>query len=161
MLPEPVRKPGEGIRYPLGIDEEGIGHVWRTDTDGRLELVLKAGLGINRRLLYVTVEGDLEVGSLYLPIPNESGADLTIRKVRLDVATAPVGAAIILDFNVDGTTIFTTQGNRPQVEAGALTGDTEDIDLPTWGNGSLLTVDLDQVGSSAYKTWLVATVVLT
>ena len=72
---------------------------------------------------------------------------LTITKVKLVVKTAPTGAAIIVDVNKNGITIFTTQANRPQIAIDATTGDSGTPDVTALAEGDKLTVDLDQVGS--------------
>jgi hypothetical protein len=72
---------------------------------------------------------------------------LTITKVKLVVKTAPTGAAIIVDVNKNGTTIFTTQGNRPQIAIGATTGDSGTPDVTSLAEGDKITFDLDQIGS--------------
>lgn len=74
--------------------------------------------------------------------------DLTIVKVKLYARTAPVGAALIVDVNKDGTTIFTTQGNRPSIADGANTGDSGTPDVTALAEGDRLDVDIDQVGST-------------
>ena len=73
---------------------------------------------------------------------------LTITKVKLVVKTAPTGAAIIVDVNKNGTTIFTTQANRPQIAAGETTGDSGTPDVTSLAEGDKLTVDIDQIGST-------------
>jgi len=73
---------------------------------------------------------------------------LTITKVKLVVKTAPTGQAIIVDVNKNGTTIFTTQANRPQIAAGATTGDSGTPDITSLAEGDKLTVDIDQVGTT-------------
>jgi len=73
---------------------------------------------------------------------------LTITKVKLVVKTAPTGAAIIVDVNKNGTTIFTTQANRPQIAIGESTGDSGTPDVTALAEGDKLTVDIDQIGST-------------
>jgi len=73
---------------------------------------------------------------------------LTITKVKLVVKTAPTGQAIIVDVNKNGTTIFTTQANRPQIAAGATTGDSGTPDITSLAEGDKLTADIDQVGTT-------------
>lgn len=99
------------------------------------------------RQMNALIPGTLSTGSQSFLIPNNLGFSLTISKVVLHVGTAPTGAAIIVDINNGGTTIFTTQANRPQIAAAATTGNTTTIDVPTWADGEVLTVDIDQVGS--------------
>jgi hypothetical protein len=86
---------------------------------------------------------------------------LTITKVKLVVKTAPTGAAIIVDVNKNGTTIFTTQGNRPQIAAGATTGDSGTPDVTALAETDKLTVDIDQVGSGTAGADLTVEVVCT
>ncbi|HML23525.1 MAG TPA: hypothetical protein PKD09_17850 [Aggregatilinea sp.] len=93
-------------------------------------------------------EGALDVVSSPLRILNESGAARTITKVALSIDTAPTGAAVIVDVHKNGTTIFTTQANRPQIADGAYAGESTTIDVATWSDGEYLTVDIDQIGSS-------------
>lgn len=94
-----------------------------------------------------TASGELAVGSNPLRIYNATGVDKTISKVFLGVSTPPAGSAIIVDVNMNGSTIFTDQANRPQISDGSYTGETTNIDISTWSAGSYLTVDIDQVGS--------------
>lgn len=73
----------------------------------------------------------------------------TIVGVRFSVGTAPTGAAAIVDVNKNGTTIFTTQGNRPTVGIGANTsGLVANMDVTSLAAGDFLTVDVDVVGST-------------
>jgi hypothetical protein len=82
---------------------------------------------------------------------NDSGGTLTIQGVRISVGTAPTGSTILCDFNIDGTTIFSTQGNRPSVAISAsppTSGKVTNFNTTTISNGSYFTVDIDQVGST-------------
>lgn len=74
-------------------------------------------------------------------------AAATIAKVRVAVGTAPVGAAVTVDVNKNGTTIFTTQANRPSIAAGGFTA-TATPDVTALSIGDYLTVDIDGVGST-------------
>jgi hypothetical protein len=79
---------------------------------------------------------------------NDSGSTWTINSVRASVGTAPTGASVIVDINVDGITIFTTQSNRPTIAASGFTsGKVTNMDVTTIANGSYITVDIDQIGS--------------
>jgi hypothetical protein len=65
-------------------------------------------------------------------------------------ATAPTGQALICDVNKNGTTIFTTQANRPQIAAGANASATVATpDVTSFDALDYFTVDVDQVGSGA------------
>ena len=73
-----------------------------------------------------------------------------VESIRASVGTAPVGASVIADVNLNGTTVFTTQANRPTIVAGAFTDLAEAADgWPTGTTvGMYLTVDIDQIGST-------------
>jgi hypothetical protein len=73
---------------------------------------------------------------------------LTITKVKLVVKTVPTGAAIIVDVNKNGTTIFTTQDNRPQIAIGETSGDSGTPDVTSLAEGDKITIDIDQIGST-------------
>lgn len=80
---------------------------------------------------------------------NDTSAEWTILSVRASVGTAPTGSSLIVDVNVDGTTIFTTQGNRPTIAAaGSTSGKVTNMNITTVAAGSYLTIDIDQVGST-------------
>jgi hypothetical protein len=96
---------------------------------------------------FLTVEGALTVDSNPLRLYNNYGENKTISEVFLSVDTPPTDASIIVDVNKDGTTIFTTQSNRPAIAAGANTGNTTTVEVPTWADGEYLTMDVDQIGS--------------
>ena len=74
----------------------------------------------------------------------------TITGVRATVAVgkAPTGANIIFDVSKNGTTIFTTQGNRPSIVATNTVGALATPDITSLAAGDVLTVDVDQVGST-------------
>lgn len=74
-------------------------------------------------------------------------ASITIKSVRAMIGTAPVGADIILDIHKNGTTIFTTQGNRPTIPDGANdSGEVTNMNITALAKGDYLTMDIDQVG---------------
>lgn len=73
----------------------------------------------------------------------------TLVSIRASVGTAPVGSSIIVDVKKNGTTIFTTQANRPTIPAGANTsGLVTNMDVTAVAAGDYLTVDVAQVGST-------------
>lgn len=92
--------------------------------------------------------GDLAVATGTHRIYNDTGRTLTIRAVRASVGTAPTGSSILIDVNVGGTTIFTTQSNRPTIAAASTTsGKVTNHNVTTIADGAYFTVDIDQVGS--------------
>jgi hypothetical protein len=93
--------------------------------------------------------GVLTTGVGAFRIYNDTGATLTIKAVRTSVGTVPTGAAIICDINKNGTTIFTTQGNRPSIAiSGNTSGKVTNMDVTSLADGDYLTVDIDQIGST-------------
>lgn len=72
----------------------------------------------------------------------------TITNVLASVSTAPTGASVIFDVNKNGTTIFSTQGNRPTIAASGFTDLSSTPDVTTLASGDYITVDIDQIGSS-------------
>ncbi|MEO6513849.1 MAG: hypothetical protein ABIR37_04135 [Candidatus Saccharimonadales bacterium] len=84
---------------------------------------------------------------------NDTGTAWTILSVRASIGVAPTGASVIVDVNTNGTTIFTTQANRPTIAAAANTsGKITNMNVTTVANGDYLTVDIDQVGSTTPGT---------
>jgi len=96
----------------------------------------------------LTFPGDLSLTNNPLRIYNLFGSNQTITEVFIAVATAPTGASVIVDIHKEGTTIFTTQSNRPVITANNTTGYTTSIDIPTWADGEYITASIDQIGST-------------
>lgn len=94
------------------------------------------------------IAGTLAVAAGTTRLYNDSGRTLTLTKVRASVGTAPTGAAILVDVNKNGTTIFTTSAHRPSIAAGTQTAVASGIDVTSWADGDYLTVDVDQIGST-------------
>lgn len=68
-------------------------------------------------------------------------------KAFIYAKTAPTGADFIVDVNKNGTTIWSTQGNRLKLVAGATTGNQITFNTSTFVEGDVLTIDIDQIGS--------------
>jgi hypothetical protein len=79
---------------------------------------------------------------------NRTGRTLTVVGAWVAANTAPTTQAILADVNKGGTTIFTTQANRPSTgiasNGGALSAAP---DVTSLADGEYLTVDIDQIGS--------------
>lgn len=95
------------------------------------------------------IEGAVTVRTGKQRIYNDSGRTRTILSVRASVDTAPTGASLICDVNKGGTTIFGTQASRPTIAASTNTNKTTGMTVNTWEDGTYLSVDVDQIGSSA------------
>jgi len=72
----------------------------------------------------------------------------TISKVRTMCEVAPSGGALTADVHKDGTTIFTTQANRPSVADAAYVSARETPDVTTWAADSYIQVLLDEVNGA-------------
>ena len=113
---------------------------------GQIAYSSLSGLPTLSREISFTIPGTLTVGGgtmrWYLD------GNFTISTVIASVSTAPTGASLIFDVNKNGTTIFSTQGNRPTIAASAFTDLASTPDVTSLASGDYLTVDVDQIGSS-------------
>jgi len=121
----------------------------------------KTGHSHNIPPAYITyaLTGTLAVATSSLPFMFPTAA--TILGVCASVTNPPSGDDIILDANLNGTTIFTTQDNRPRIVNGeSKTSGIEvtTMDITQVAAGDLLTVNIDQVGSSFAGSNLVVVV---
>ena len=86
----------------------------------------------------------------------------TIVGTRLTVGTAPVGANIIVDVKKNGSTIYTTQANRPTIIAGQNAGGPGVTpDITALSAGDFISIDIAQVGSSTAGSDLTVAVIVT
>lgn len=105
-----------------------------------------------------TQAGDLAVGTgtirWYAPFACE------VVSAHANVGTAPTGATAIFDVNRNGTTIYTTQGNRPTVAISGFydEGGTPDGTVALAAGTDYLTVDIDQIGSTVAGADAVVTI---
>lgn len=121
--------------------------------------ILTGSISVTHQIVFTT-EGVLAVQTGKIRIYNELGLTQNITKVFCSVNTAPVGQAIIVDVNKNGTSIFTA-GNRPQIAAGANTGFSTNINTPTFSPDDYLQMDIDQIGSSTKGSDLTVHMILT
>jgi len=99
------------------------------------------------RTIVIGVAGTLTAtdnASYEVPVPDP----WVCERVYINVKTAPSGASLIVDVNLDGTTIFTTQGNRPTITAASTTGNSGKPDVVVFAKNQILSIDIDQIGSS-------------
>lgn len=89
-----------------------------------------------------------------------SPTTLTISNVIVSVGTAPTGASVLVDVNKNGSTIFSTQANRPTITATNFADTSSIPDTVALAQGDYLTVDIDQVGSTVAGADLVVQIVL-
>ena len=114
-----------------------------SDGDGTLTW---AALTINRAFSWYVL-GTLTTGTNY-GARYVAPQAMTIVKCWLIVRTAPTGAAILIDIHKNGTTIWTTQGNRATIAATATAGNTTTFDVTALAAGDYLDLDIDQIGST-------------
>lgn len=89
---------------------------------------------------------------------NDTGATRTLVSTRGSVGTAPTGADILVDINVNGASVWaSTQGNRITIAAGTNTDEGGAFDTATIADGSFVTVDIDQIGSGTAGSDLTVT----
>lgn len=95
-----------------------------------------------------TLTGAQSTGTGKATFRNTTGDTLEITAVSLHAGTAPTGAALIVDVNANGTSVFTA-GGRPQIAAGATDGSAApNVAADTVAPNQTITVDIDQVGST-------------
>lgn len=85
-------------------------------------------------------------------------AAYAVESIHAYANTAPTGAAIIVDVNKNGTTLFTTQGNRPTISASGNSSTNTAPNVTTFAIGDILSVDVDQVGSIVAGSDLTVTI---
>lgn len=144
-------------RQPLDSDLTAIAALTPSNDD---VLQRKAGAWTNRTIAQLLTDlnvarqtqtwsrdGDATLVTGGLRWYNRTGKTLVIHGAWVAAGTAPTGANLVVDVNRSGTTIFTTQANRPTVTAGTNGGVLAVPDVTTLADGDYLTVDVDQVGS--------------
>lgn len=100
-----------------------------------------------RKSVAVQISGTLVAGTgdarFVMPEAGE------IVEVNVSVLTAPTGATAIFDVNLDGTTIYTTQANRPTIAIAAQDStQAAGPEAAVFERGAVVTVDTDQIGST-------------
>lgn len=132
------------ISSSAGLSESKIafsastGHT-HNGTDSKL-------IQVNRAFTWFR-EGTLATGTNIGP-RYTAPQNLTIVKIWLNVGTAPTGAAILIDINKNGSTIWSTQANRATIADSGTTGNTTTFNTTALTAGDILTFDIDQVGST-------------
>lgn len=81
-------------------------------------------------------------GTFYAPF------NYSLGEIRASVGTAPSGADIILDVKVNGTSIYSDPSQRPTIPNGGTTGVGGTATITALVPGDVLSIDIDQVGST-------------
>lgn len=95
----------------------------------------------------LTKVGTLSVTTGFHPLSHVAFEDGTIVKVIAIVASAPTGADVIVDVNVNGSSIW-DPGNELTIAAGTTQAVVTAIDNPSVSELDLITGDIDQIGST-------------
>jgi hypothetical protein len=94
------------------------------------------------------IQGNASVASKVIQVLMENTAR-TITRVQAYADTAPVGADLIIDININGTSIWaSTPANRLKITAGSNSGNQTSFDTASIPANTRVSVDIDQVGSS-------------
>lgn len=106
---------------------------------------------VTSQLAVFAFQGDLD--SVTIPYQGTSRFvfpfDATILGVTAAVGGGdPTGASILVDVHKNGTTIFTTQANRPEIAVSTDQSAHEVPDVSAVSAGEYITIDIDQVGST-------------
>jgi hypothetical protein len=137
--------------FDVSLAEDGM--------DEEVDITLTPSLPNVRQEIIVLVAGTL-TASTTVPKPGFviAPAALTIEAVEVHVETAPTGANLIVDIHKiaaaskgsdeTGTTIYTTQGNRPTITAGGYYANATLPDITAIAAGDVLRVYVDQIGST-------------
>ena len=124
------------------LSDSDLFHVSVSNVDKK---ITKANLGLTKAILF-TLRGNAYVGTkITQALMGISG---TISSVKAYSDTAPVGADLQIDINKNGTTIFTTQGNRPIIADGTNSDTSGTPDVTAFSSGDRISVDIDQKGST-------------
>ena len=132
----------------IGVSGSAIATHFNAGTDTITFEVLPANLFDERSAVFVqtgdvTLTLDIENVRVY----NFFGVPGTIQDASCNVDTAPTSSAVTVDINMDGTTIFTTQGNRPSIAAGNFFDVSGTPDVTSFASQSYLTVEMDAIDS--------------
>jgi hypothetical protein len=144
------------IRVPHGLDADKetsplTGAIYEATDTGITYVCYEdgtwTGIAGFLKTILIPIDGNLTAGtnlSFEIVVP----FDMTCYEVYVNVKTAPTGANLIIDVNLNGTTIFTTQANRPAITAGNKTAVSPAPDVTSLPKNAVLTVDVDQIGST-------------
>lgn len=108
-------------------------------------------------------DGAVTVAAVPGTIVNDAQHAQRVKRVRLDIGTAPTGQMLIVDVLKNGTTVFASANDRPRILAGEKSGEA----LPTKtgsdilvGRGDVITANVTQVGSTVAGADLTVAVAL-
>lgn len=100
----------------------------------------------SRQVLIGSIDGTVAVGVGTKRFPITATGDLKVVSVTMD--TAPTIEDVIVDVNLNGSSVFTIQGDRPTVTVGTYEA-TAVPNVTSVTSGDYLTVDIDQASDGA------------
>jgi hypothetical protein len=124
----------QGIQGERGL--QGVQGEQGVSTNSYRDFTFVLHLGENA-VTGIKVTNDLIVSS-----------SMTILKCYAYAMTAPIGSDFICDINKNGTSIWTNQANRIKIVDGESSGIQTNFDITSLSENDLLTIDINQVGSS-------------
>ena len=148
-----------GVSVASGVTKLNFtGDITATDMGGGEVEVDVTASGGGVKTACFKVAGGLFAGVGVTRLYNDTGASWTLLSVRATVETAPSGGSVVTDVHKNGTTVFTTQSNRPSITTGNNTsGAVTAIDVTTVSSGDYLTVDIDSTTSPAANLTVIVT----
>lgn len=111
-----------------------------------LEYTVDIGAGAGAQHLTFSVKGELEVGER--PFRFIAPYDFTVIGVQTTVGVQPTGASVKIDWHDDGSTLFTDQLDRPEIAVSTNDSTQTVPDTTAVAAGSVLTLGIDQIGST-------------
>jgi hypothetical protein len=106
-----------------------------------------ASEGAKRMTQIYTIPGPLAPGTgvteFVVTLPGD------VVNVWSSVTNTFTGSSVLVDVNINGTTIFATQANRPTIAAGNRRDTAATVDTGAFVAGDRITVDVDQTGTHA------------
>lgn len=106
-------------------------------------------LKYTRQILWYLGDDPLTTGTDKTATVVYRGPDLALIRWDFRAKTAPTGAALIADVHLAGTSLWdTTQANRPTIAISGTSATGTAFDTTTITDGDVLTLDIDQVGST-------------
>lgn len=125
-------------------------------TDPENPIVSASGGSGGPKTAMFKLSGVLVTGTGATRLYNDTGAAWTVGSIRASVETAPSGGSVVVDVHKNGTTLFTTQANRPTITTGNTTsGKVTTMDVTSVADGDYLTVDVDTATSPAANLTLI------
>ena len=135
---------GLGVQDALVIKDSSGNQTGIIRTDGTASF--SGALTSNSSGSLVWYRDDVAVVGQKISAQFVAPTTLQPKDVKLRVKNAPTGAALIIDINEAGTSLFST---RPEIDATAVVEDGNHVFSDTSiAKGALVTVDIDQIGST-------------